>query len=127
MFTSGAYTLQDNTTIYGQILNAGELIVKAQYLCSIQVDTNWYWNQQLKQHVITVPTLIILYLQHEFNEVTDFHAIPKSVCTSTQAKKEISRHTLCLTDSDYDYILEEIGRWDKIEFERDVEIYSDDY
>ena len=45
MFTSGAYTLQDNTTIYGQIITACELVVKTQYLCSMQVDTNWYWNQ----------------------------------------------------------------------------------
>ena len=45
MFTSEAYTLQDNTKIYGQIITAGELVVKAQYLCSMQLDTNWYWNQ----------------------------------------------------------------------------------
>ena len=37
----------------------------------------------------------------------------------------ISRQPICLTDSDYDYILEEIGRQDKIEFERDLEVYSD--
>ena len=35
MFTSEAYTLQDNTTIYGQIITAGELVVKAQYICSM--------------------------------------------------------------------------------------------
>ena len=40
-------------------------------------------------------------------------------------KKYISRQPICLTDSDYDYILEEIGRRDKIEFEIDVEVYSD--
>ena len=39
MFSSGAYTLQENTTIYGQIITAGELAVKAKYLCSMQVDT----------------------------------------------------------------------------------------
>ena len=41
-------------------------------------------------------------------------------------KKFISRQPICLTDSEYDYILEEIGRQDKIEFERDVDIYTDD-
>ena len=61
MFTSGAYTLQENTTIDGQILIAGELIVNTKYLCSMQVDTNWYWNQQPKHHVITVPTRTILH------------------------------------------------------------------
>ena len=28
MFTSGAYTLQENTTIDGKIITAGELVVK---------------------------------------------------------------------------------------------------
>ena len=30
-FISEAYTLQNNTTIYGQIITAGELFVKTQY------------------------------------------------------------------------------------------------
>ena len=46
MFTSEAYTLQEKTKIDGQIINAVELVVNAKYLCSMQVDTNWYWNQQ---------------------------------------------------------------------------------
>ena len=41
-------------------------------------------------------------------------------------KKSISRQPICLTDSGYEYILEEIGRRDKIEFERDVEVCMDD-
>ena len=41
-------------------------------------------------------------------------------------QKTIPRQPICLTDSDYDYILEEIGLRDKIEVERDVEVYSDD-
>ena len=40
-------------------------------------------------------------------------------------KKAISRKPISLTNSDYDYILEEIGCRDKIEFERDVGVYSD--
>ena len=40
MFTSVVYTLQENTTIDGQIITTGELVVKAQYLFSMQVDTN---------------------------------------------------------------------------------------
>ena len=40
-------------------------------------------------------------------------------------KKTISRHPICLTDSESDYTLIEIGCQDKIEFERDVEVYSD--
>ena len=39
-------------------------------------------------------------------------------------RRELFR--IFLTDSDYDYILEEIGRRDNIEFEREVYVYSDD-
>ena len=35
-FSSDSYTLQNNTTIDGQVISAGELVVKAQYLCSMQ-------------------------------------------------------------------------------------------
>ena len=43
-----------------------------------------------------------------------------------QNKTIISRHTICLTVSDYDYILKEIGRQEESEFEINVEVYSDD-
>ena len=43
-----------------------------------------------------------------------------------KGKKTISRQPICLNDADYDYIVEEIGRRDKIEFEREVDVYSDD-
>ena len=87
MFTSGAYTIQENTAIDGKIISAGELVVKEKYLCSMQIDTDWYWNQQPTYHVITVSTYTILYPQLEVNAITDFHAIPTSVCSRTQAKK----------------------------------------
>ena len=35
-FLSEAYTLQNNTTIDGQVISAGELVFKAQYICSMQ-------------------------------------------------------------------------------------------
>ena len=41
-------------------------------------------------------------------------------------KKTISRHPIRLTDSGYDYILEEMFCQDKIEFEIDVEVHSYD-
>ena len=43
-----------------------------------------------------------------------------------RVKKPTSRQPICLTDFDHDYILEEIGCREKIEFEIDVEVYSDD-
>ena len=35
-FLSDEYMLQNNTTIYGQVISVGELVFKAQYLCSMQ-------------------------------------------------------------------------------------------
>ena len=35
-FLSEAYTLKNNTTIDGQVIYAGELVVKSQYICSVQ-------------------------------------------------------------------------------------------
>ena len=89
IFTSEAYTLQDNTPIDGKITTSGELFVEAQYLCSIKVDTNWYWNQHPQHHGITVITHTVLHPILEFNTVTYFHVIPKSVYNRTQAKKAI--------------------------------------
>ena len=40
----------------------------------------------------------------------------------TQEKKSMSINPIFLTDSEYDYISKEIGRRDKIEFERYVEV-----
>ena len=105
MFTSEAYTLQDNTTIDRTIITYGESVVKAQYICSMQVENNWYLNQQTKHNVITVPTLTILHPLLEVNAVPDFHAIPTSVCIRTQAKQSIPRQPIFLTDYEYDYIL----------------------
>ena len=77
MFTSEEYKHQDKTTIDGKTDTDGRLVLKAGYICSIQVNTNWYWNQHPQQHVITVPTLKILHPQLQFNAVMDFHDIPQ--------------------------------------------------
>ena len=45
MFISEAKTLQNNTTIDGHFNSEGELVVKAQYICSTKENTNWYWKQ----------------------------------------------------------------------------------
>ena len=50
---------------------------------------------------------------------------PKVYVTENK-HKNISRHPICLTDSEYDYILEEIGRQYKIGFEIGLEVYSND-
>ena len=69
-----------------------------------------------------MPTRTILHPGHEVDAVTYFHAIPKCVCKRTKNKKIISIQPICLTDSDYNYILEEIACQDKNYFEKDVEV-----
>ena len=61
MFTSEAYTIQYNTTIYVHIITTGELVFKSQYLCSMQVDTNRYWNRYPQHYIITLPTRTISF------------------------------------------------------------------
>ena len=51
---------------------------------------------------------------------------PQVYVPEHRQKKDISRQPICLTNDDYDYILEEIGSQDKIEFEREVDVYSED-
>ena len=41
-----AYTLQITTTIVGNFISDGELVVKAQYIFTMQENTNCNWKQQ---------------------------------------------------------------------------------
>ena len=61
-----------------------------------------YRQEQPNNHVITVPTRTILHPQLEGDAITDFHAIPTSICSISKAKKAISRQPICLSDYDYD-------------------------
>ena len=125
-FVSQAYTLQNNTTIDGQVISAGGVVVKSQYLCSMQENTNWYWKKQPLQHTIIVPTRTILHPRLDFITIRYFQYIPKNVCSSIQVNKSIQRHPISMTDADYDSILDEIECHEKIEFERNVSVNSDD-
>ena len=79
-FVSNAYTLQSNTTIYGQVISAGELFVKAQYLCSMQEKTNWYRKQQSLQQTIILPTHTILHPRLEVTIIRYVQDTPKKLC-----------------------------------------------
>ena len=60
-FISEAYTLKKTVTIEGQIITAGELFVKAQYIFSMKENTNWYWEQHTLKQDIIVPTRTIIH------------------------------------------------------------------
>ena len=83
---SEAYTLQNNTTIYGQVISAGELVFKAQYLCSMQENTNWYWKQQPLQHTIIPPTRTIIHARLHVIIIRYVQEIPRNLCSRKRAK-----------------------------------------
>ena len=71
------------------------MVVNAKYICSMQVDTKCYWNQKPNNHVITVPTRTILHPKLEVNAITDYNAIPASICSRTRES--------VLDEVDFDY------------------------
>ena len=109
-FISEALTLQNNSTIYGQVISASELVVKAQYRCSMQENTNWYWKKQPLQQTIIVTTHTILNPRLDVITIRYVQDTSKNICNRIQARKSIQRHPIIMTDADYDYILDEIER-----------------
>ena len=86
-FISEAYTLQNNTTIYGQVISAGESVVKAQYFYSVKEKTNFYCKQQPLQQTIIVPTHTIFHPRLDIIIIRDFQDIPNNFCNSILAKE----------------------------------------
>ena len=83
-FISEACTLQNNTTIYGQVISSGELFIKAQYIYSMQENTNWYWKQQPLQQTIIVTTLTILHTRLNVIIIRYVQDTPKNICSRNQ-------------------------------------------
>ena len=79
--------LQNNTTIYGQVICAGGLFVKAQYFFSMQENNHWYWKQQPLQKTIIVPTRTILHPRLNVIIIRDVQDIPKNICNRIREKK----------------------------------------
>ena len=102
IFISEAYTLQNNTKIDGKMISSGELVVKAQYICSMQENTNWYWEKQSLQQNIMVPTRTILHPCIDVVRIKYVHDIPKTVCNRIQSKKSIQRHPIFMKYADYE-------------------------
>ena len=107
-FISEAYTQQNNTTIDGKFIYAGELVFKAQYICSVQENANWCCKQQLLQQTIVVPTRKIIHTRLDAITIRYVQYTPKNLCSRIQAKNSIQRHTIIMTYADYDYIMDEI-------------------
>ena len=80
----------------------------------MQLKTNWYWKQQPLQQTDVVPTCTILHPVLDVITIRYVQDITKNICNRVQAKKSIHRHPISMTDADYDYILDEIERREKL-------------
>ena len=80
----------------------------------MQENTNWYWKQQPLRHTTIVPTRTILHPRLDIITIRYVQYIPKNICNRIQAEKDIQRHPIIMTDADYDYILDEIERREKL-------------
>ena len=69
---------------------------------------NCYWEQRQNQKVIIFETLTIIHPCIDVVAVKDVHDISKIVFNTDQGKQDLQIHAIFLTDSDHDYILEEI-------------------
>ena len=54
--------------------------------------------------------------------VTSVKYIPKSLCNRNQARKDLQKYTICLTNYDHDFILDEIKRRDTIKYEINISV-----
>ena len=70
----------------GQVIYAGELVVKAQYLCSMQENTNWHWKKQTLQQTIIVPTRTIINPRPDTITIIYLQEIPNNICYRIQEK-----------------------------------------
>ena len=74
----------------------------------MQENANCCCEQKKQKQVTIVTTQTIVHLYLEVLSVKYFHDIPKSICNINQAKQDLRKHPICLTDSDQYYIFEEI-------------------
>ena len=68
------------------------------------------------------PTHTIVHTCLDVFVVKDVHYITRSDFNINQTRKDLQRHLICLTDYDDDYILDEIGGRDKIEYKINVSV-----
>ena len=80
----------------------------------MQENSNWYWKQQPLQHTIIIPTHTILHPHIDVIIIRFIQDTHKNICSRNQLEKAIQIHTIIVTVADYDYILDEIERREKL-------------
>ena len=77
------------------------------------------------QQTIIVPTRTVLHPSIDVIIIRYVQDTPNNLCNRIQEQKSIQRHPIIITDSNSDYILDEIEPCEKTEFERNVGGNSD--
>ena len=99
------WSIKVNTTIDGQVISAGELIFKAQYLWYKQDKNNWYLEKQPLQQTIIIPTHTLLHPRLDVITIRYVQDIPKNLCNSIK-QKNLKKDILSLwTKTSYQYDL----------------------
>ena len=86
-----------------------KLVVKAQYMNCMKYNTKCYRGKSKQHNNIIVLTHTLVHPCMDVMSVTKVKIL-KSVCSRNQARKILQSHTICLTGSDHDCILDEIKR-----------------
>ena len=73
-----------------------------------------------QQQLIIVTTQSNVYPCVSIIFLKDVNVIIRSACNRNQENQALKIHPICLTDSDYNYIPDEIGSRDKIDYERKI-------
>ena len=82
----------------------------------------WYWTQKQQHNIIAVMKFTIVHLCIDFFLVEYFQYVTISVCNRKQAQQALQIHTICITDSNNEYIIDENLCQDQIEYGRNINI-----
>ena len=90
-------------------------------------NTKCYWEKRYQKQTIAILTRTVVHPFLDIFVVKYVQDILRSFCNKNQAHQVLQRYYVCITDSDHDYILDEILRQDQIEYERKIKIedYTD--
>ena len=100
--------LQNNNTMDKQVIKAGEIIVKPEFLIIMKNYTKWYWQQFGTQESIIIENCTIFHPCLDMSSIKDVAEIPISSCNKKKARKSVKRHPIFISDADQSYMLGEL-------------------
>ena len=91
-------------TVEKQVIKAGEIIVKPEFLIIMKNYTKWHWQQLGTQESIIIENCTIFHPCLDMSSIKDVAEIPISSCNKKQARRAVQIHPICISDEDHDYI-----------------------